>query len=336
PEGAGAAGGKGRRGGRAPAADGGTTAAPQSAAADGRGTPSAGGTPGLAEVTGATAWTFGTVPREVSRTVAGHLVTGYPALVDETTSVGLRVFPGPAEQAGAMRAGVIRLLSLRVPSPAKYVLEHLSNTEKLTFSQNPHGSVAALISDCSLAAIDKLVPEQLPWTQKEFDALYELVRAELIDTVFTVTATVEKILSSHRRISKQLKGTTSLAMITALNDIRSQLEHLVYPGFVAKTGYSQLSHLPRYLRGIEMRLEKLATNVARDNAGTAVVQRLEDEYDDAVAALAAGARKSAPDLQRVRWMLEELRISLFAQELGTAYSVSEKRIRAALGEALAA
>ncbi|TDK27584.1 ATP-dependent RNA helicase HrpA [Arthrobacter crusticola] len=336
PEASGAGGGKARRGGRSPSADGGPAAAPQSAGGPGRGTPSAGGTPGLAEVTGATAWTFGTVPREVSRTVAGHLVTGYPALVDETTAVGLRVFPSPAEQAGAMRAGVIRLLSLRVPSPAKYVLEHLSNTEKLTFSQNPHGSVAALISDCSLAAIDKLVPEQLPWTQQEFDALYELVRAELIDTVFTVTATVEKILSSHRRISKLLKGTTSLAMITALNDIRSQLEHLVYPGFVAKTGYAQLSHLPRYLRGIEMRLEKLASNVARDSAGTAVVQRLEDEYDDAVAALAAGARKSAPDLQRVRWMLEELRISLFAQELGTAYSVSEKRIRAALGEALAA
>jgi ATP-dependent helicase HrpA len=276
------------------------------------------------------------VPREVSRTVAGHLVTGYPAIVDETTSVGLKVFPNAAEQSEAMRAGVIRLLSLRVPSPAKYVLEHLSNTEKLTFSQNPHGSVAALIGDCTLAAVDKLVPERLPWTQKEFDALYEVVRAELIDTVFTVTATVEKILSSHRRIQKQLKGTTSLAMITALNDVRSQLEHLVYPGFVARTGYAQLAHLPRYLRGIEMRLEKLASNVPRDNAGTTVVQRLEDEYDDAVAALAAGARKVPPDLLKVRWMLEELRISLFAQELGTAYSVSEKRIRAALGEALAA
>ncbi len=291
--------------------------------------------PAVAERSGETTWVFGTIGREVSRTVAGHLVTGFPAIVDEGTTVGLRVFPTAGEQATVMRAGIIRLLSLRIPSPAKYVLEHLSNTEKLTFSQNPHGSVAELIRDCSIAAIDKLVPDELPWTEEAFDRLYEEVRAELIDTVFTVTATVEKVLASNRRIQKQLRGTTSLALITALNDVRSQLEHLVYPGFVAATGYAQLFHLPRYLRAIEIRLEKLPTNVQRDGVGTATIQRLEDEYDDAVAALAAGRHRPAA-LARVRWMMEELRVSLFAQDLGTAYSVSEKRIRTALNEALAA
>ncbi|BBE23259.1 hypothetical protein MN0502_21420 [Arthrobacter sp. MN05-02] len=291
--------------------------------------------PAVAERTGETTWAFGTIEREVSRTIGSHRVTGFPAVVDEGTSVGLKVFPDAAQQSTVMRAGVIRLLSLRIPSPAKYVLEHLSNTEKLTFSQNPHGSVAELIRDCSLAAIDKLVPEELPWTEEAFNRLYEEVRAELIDTVFTVTATVEKVLSSHRRIQKQLRGTTSLALITALNDVRSQLEHLVHPGFVAATGYAQLAHLPRYLRAIEVRLEKLPTNVQRDGLGTAVIQRLEDEYDDAVASLAAGRHRPAA-LTRVRWMIEELRVSLFAQDLGTAYSVSEKRVRTALNEALAA
>jgi ATP-dependent helicase HrpA len=290
--------------------------------------------PAVAERTGETAWVFGTIEREVSRTVAGHRVTGFPAIVDEGTSVGLRVFPTACEQATGMRAGIIRLLSLRIPSPAKYVLEHLSNTEKLTFSQNPHGSVAELIRDCSIAAIDKLVPQELPWTEDSFDRLYEEVRAELIDTVFTVTATVEKVLASTRRIQKQLKGTTSLALISALNDIRSQLEHLVHPGFVAATGYAQLFHLPRYLKAIEIRLEKLPTNVQRDGLAMAVVQRLEDEYDDAAASLAAGRHRPAA-LGRVRWMIEELRVSLFAQDLGTAYSVSEKRVRTALNEALA-
>ncbi len=291
--------------------------------------------PAVAERTGEKAWVFGSIEREVSRAVAGHRVTGYPAVVDEGSTVGLRVLPTQGEQVTVMRAGIIRLLSLRIPSPAKYVLEHLSNTEKLTFSQNPHGSVAELIRDCSLAAIDKLVPEELPWTEEAFDRLYEEVRAELIDTVFTVTATVEKVLSSTRRIQKQLKGTTSLALITALNDIRSQLEHLVYPGFVAATGYTQLAHLPRYLRAIEVRLEKLPTTVQRDGLGVAVVQRLEDAYDDAVASLAAGRHRPAA-LSGVRWMIEELRVSLFAQDLGTAYSVSEKRVRTALNEALAA
>ncbi|NKX49969.1 DUF3418 domain-containing protein, partial [Arthrobacter deserti] len=99
-------------------------------------------------------------------------------------------------------------------------------------------------------------------------------------------------------------------------------EQLVYPGFVARTGYAQLSQLPRYLAAIERRLEKLPTNVARDGAQMAIIQRLEDEYDDAVAALLPGAHPG-PGLQRVCWMLEELRVSFFAQELGTAYSVSE-------------
>ncbi|MDN3904050.1 ATP-dependent RNA helicase HrpA [Arthrobacter sp. YD2] len=321
---------------RGPKAPHGPKAAKRTAAAKG-GSPVSGAADNgssVAERTGLTEWSVGTLEKQVQRLVAGHTVTGYPALVDEGSTAGVRIFQSPGEQQAAMRAGVIRLLVLRVPSPAKYVLEHLSNTEKLTFSQNPHGSVAALIEDCTLAAVDKLTPEALPWSRAEFDALYETVRAELIDTVFTVTAIVEKILSSTRRINKALKGTTSLALISALNDIRAQLENLVYPGFVARTGYAQLMHLPRYLAGIERRLEKLPNNVQRDGLQMAVVQGLEDDYDDAVAALAPG-RGTPPELAEVRWMIEELRISFFAQELGTVRSVSEKRIRTALNSALA-
>lgn len=302
----------------------------------------AGGQASFEEQSGLTGWAVGTLQPQVQRLVAGHMVTGFPALVDEGSTVGLRVFQNAGEQAAAMRDGVIRLLALRVPSPARYVLEHLSNTEKLTFTQNPHGSVASLIEDCTLAAIDKLVPpvtaaggKLQPATEAEFDALYEHVRAELIDTVFTVTAVVEKILSSARRIEKRLKGSSSLALISALNDIKSQLGQLVYPGFVARTGYAQLSQLPRYLAGVEKRLDKLPTNVQRDGLNMAIVQRLEDDYDNALAALVPSGRPPAA-LTHVRWMLEELRISLFAQELGTAYSVSEKRVRTALNEALAA
>lgn len=309
--------------------DAGSSAARQPAEVPGAGAP-----PGFREQDGLTEWTVGTVRRQVSSTVNGHTVTGYPALVDQGTSVSLRVFQTAEEQQEAMRGGVVRLLALRVPAPDRYVLEHLSNTEKLTFSQNPHGSVSSLIADCALAAIDKLTPAELPWDRESFDRLYEVVRAELIDTVFSVTAVVERILASTRRIEKQLKGTTSLALISALNDIKSQLEQLAYPGFVARTGYAQLSQLPRYLTAIEKRLERLPGNVQRDALNMAAVQRLEDDYDDAVSALLPG-RKAGPELTQVRWMLEELRVSLFAVELGTAYSVSEKRIRAVLNKALA-
>ncbi|MCH6469725.1 ATP-dependent RNA helicase HrpA [Sinomonas terrae] len=313
-----------------------TTAAGDGAAVSGRSQ--------LAERTGLTEWSVGTIPRTASTVVAGHTVTGYPALMDEGRgtkgqpkargSVALRVFQSEDDQLLAHRGGVIRLLALRVPPPDRYVLEHLNNREKLTFSQNPHGSVADLIADCVLAAIDRLVPAALPWDRAAFDALYDHVRAELIDTVFAVTAIVEEILASANRIAKQLKGTTSLALVSGLNDVKAQLEQLVYPGFVARTGYAQLMHLPRYLRAIERRLEKMPANVQRDAVAMATVQSLEDDYDDAVAALAPTGRNRAK-LERVRWMIEELRVSLFAVELGTAGKVSEKRVRQALNEALA-
>ncbi|MCT9870212.1 ATP-dependent RNA helicase HrpA [Paenarthrobacter aurescens] len=325
----------------------GATPATTSPAKGGKATGSANSQPSTAAITGASAgngavaersgiteWDFGTVERQVTRTVKGHDVTGFPAVVDEGKSVALRVFQTRAEQEAAMRGGVIRLLALRIPPPDRYVLEHLSNMEKLTFSQNPHGSVSALIADCALAAIDKLTPQDLPWDRASFDALYEVVRAELIDTVFTVTAVVERVLASTRRIQKQLKSNASLPLISALNDMKSQLEQLVHPGFVAQTGYAQLSQLPRYLQAIEKRLEKLPGNVQRDSLNMAIVQGLEDDYDDAVSALLPG-RRAGTELTRVRWMIEELRVSLFAVELGTAYSVSEKRIRTVLNQALA-
>ncbi|MGN5731879.1 ATP-dependent RNA helicase HrpA [Arthrobacter psychrochitiniphilus] len=296
--------------------------------------PSATGSSGIAERSGITVWDVGVLPHEIKRLVAGHTVTGYPALVDEGATAGVRVFQRQDVAEKAMRGGVIRLLALRIPSPDRYVLDHLNNTEKLTFSQNPHGSVTELIADCTLATIDKLTPAALPWNQKDFDALYEVVRAELVDSVFSVTAVVERVLASKVRIQKALQASTSLPLISACNDVRQQLELLVYPGFVAKTGFAQLSALPRYLSAIEKRLEKLPSNVTRDGQSMAAVQRLEDEYDDAMAALLPGQRSTA-GLEHVRWMIEELRVSLFAVELGTAYSVSEKRVRVALAKAMA-
>ncbi|GAA5226315.1 ATP-dependent RNA helicase HrpA [Paeniglutamicibacter antarcticus] len=278
----------------------------------------------------------GSITTKVVSEVAGQQVTAYPALVDAKTSVRLTVFRNEAEQLAAHRSGVIRLLLLKVPSPSRYVLDHLNNTEKLVFTQNPHGSVESLIQDCSMAAVDRLVPQSLPFTKSGFDALYEKVRAELIDTVFDVTAIVEKVLSGTRRINKEIKSASSMALINALNDVKTQLSQLVYPGFVASTGYAQLAQLPRYIAAIEKRLEKLKDgNVARDNAATLDIQGLEDEYDAALEMLLPGMI-TPPVLASVKWMLEEYRVSLFAQELGTAYSVSGKRIRTAVREGLAA
>lgn len=275
----------------------------------------------------------GEIPRKVQRIIATQAVNGYPALVDEGSSVGLRIFPTEAEQLHAQRRGIIRLLQLQVPSPVRYVSEHLSHKEKIVFTQNPHGSIDELIRDCTVAALDHLVPHTPIFTYAEYSELYEHVRAELIETVFDVTKLVAEILSEATALKKAIKKATSLTTMHAVSDVKAQMENLVYPGFVAKTGYDQLVHIPRYLKAAQVRLTKLGPNLHRDNQLMLTVQDLEDSYDNAVKSLPAGT--IVPDaLRRVNWMIEELRVSFFAQELGTAYTVSEKRIAKAQREAL--
>ena len=298
----------------------------------------AGASGGVREITGLTAFPAdmfpdGAIPRKVQRVIATQAVNGYPALVDEGSSVGLRIFPTEAEQLHAQRRGIIRLLQLQVPSPVRYVSEHLSHKEKIVFTQNPHGSIDELIRDCTVAALDHLVPHTPIFTQTEYSELYEHVRAELIETVFDVTKLVAEILSEATALKKAIKKATSLTTMHAVSDVKAQMENLVYPGFVAQTGYDQLVHIPRYLKAAQVRLTKLGPNLHRDNQLMLTVQDLEDSYDNAVKSLPAGT--IVPDaLRRVNWMIEELRVSFFAQELGTAYTVSEKRIAKAQREAL--
>lgn len=294
---------------------------------------STGAAQGLREVSGLTDWPEQDLPRKVERVIATQTVAGYPALVDEGPSVAVRIFPSQVEAMTAQRGGVIRLLKLNTPSPERYVSEHLNNREKLVFTQNPHGSIDALISDCTVAAIDRLTPASPPWTREEYQELFNQVRAELIDTVFAMTKLVADILSEASRVQKLIKKSSSLAVLHAMSDMKSQLENLVYPGFVTETGAAQLHHLPRYLKAMGKRIEKLGPNLHRDNQLMLTVQELEDTYDQAVQSLPAGVSPSS-ELEQVGWMLEELRVSFFAQELGTAYTVSEKRIRATLREAL--
>lgn len=259
---------------------------------------------------------------------------------DGAPAAGLVVARSAEDQAAWHRAGVIALLMATLPSTHRYVVDHLDNREKLTFTQNPHGSVESLVRDSTHAAVDRLVGQELPFTEAEFRALFDRVRAELIDTVFAVTALVAQVLGGAAEVRRRLKGTVSLAVAPAKSDVKAHLEQLVFDGFVAATGWQQLQHLPRYVQGMLTRLDRLDAggHLQRDGQSMAVVQGLEDEFDAAVAA----HRTRFPDtpvpaeLERVRWLIEELRVSFFAQELGTAVSVSEKRVRQALQRAKAA
>ncbi|WP_270263050.1 ATP-dependent RNA helicase HrpA [Kocuria marina] len=304
------------------------SARPAPGASPGSGAPQA----ASLERTDLTAWPEPDPPRRVETIVAGQTVTGYPTLVavraadaTQPPRVDLRILSDPEEQRAAQRDGVIALLHRTLPSVHRYVVDHLSQKERLIFTQNPHGSVEALITDCTIAAIDRLVPEEPPFTRDEFRAVAEHVRAELIDTVFAVTALVTTALTEANTVRKRLKKPGSLGAVAAFKDMSEQLSRLIHPGFVARTGWRALQHVPRYLAGINVRLDKLSGHLQRDAVAMQTVHDLEAEYRAAVDAVPSTVPTPAA-LRAVRWDLEELRISFFAQELGTAHTVSEKRI----------
>ncbi|MEH0841642.1 ATP-dependent RNA helicase HrpA [Micromonospora sp. CPCC 205711] len=284
--------------------------------------------------TGLGEWSIGTLPRTIEQVRAGYAVTAYPALVDEGSTVGVKVFDSEAEQAAAHWAGTRRLLRLTVPSPAKFLQGRLSNEAKLALSRNPHGSVQALIEDAAGAAIDKLIGEAggPAWDAEGFAALRDRVRADLVDTVVEVMDRVRRVLAAAYAVEQRLGATRNLAVVAALADIRNQLAGLVHPGFVTEAGYARLPDLLRYLTAIERRLDRLPGNPQRDKSQQDRVAVVQKEYADLLAALPPSRRQSAA-VRQIRWMIEELRVNVFAQALGTPYPVSEQRIYRAMDDA---
>ncbi|MER6752811.1 ATP-dependent RNA helicase HrpA [Micromonospora echinofusca] len=284
--------------------------------------------------TGLRTWSIEDLPRTIEQVRAGYAVTAYPALVDEGDTVGVKVFDSPAEQEAAHWAGTRRLLRLTVPSPAKFLQGRLSNEAKLALSRNPHGGVQELISDAAGAAIDKLIGDAggPAWDAEGFAALRERVRADLVDTVVEIMDRVRRVLAAAYAVEQRLGATRNLAVVAALADIRAQLNGLVHKGFVTETGYARLPDLLRYLTAIERRLDRLPGNPQRDKQQQDRVAVVQKEYQEMLAALPPSRRQSTA-VRQIRWMVEELRVNVFAQALGTPYPVSEQRIYRAMDEA---
>jgi ATP-dependent helicase HrpA len=276
---------------------------------------------------GLTSWNFGTLPRVFRE----DTVVAYPALADAGDTVDVRLFETEAAARAAMWAGTRRLILLGAPSPVKSIAGSLSTRAKLALSHNPHGGVAALFADCVTCAADYLMAGAggPAWDREGFERLSAAVRSGLHEVTADVVTHVESALHLVHAIAVRLDEAKADAVRPAVADMRAQLSGLIYPGFVTATGYRRLVHLTRYLRGIERRLDKLPENPARDAAGMAIAQRVEQAFRQEVADLPA-ARRHDPDVTEVRWMLEELRVSLFAQTLGTQAPISENRILAAL------
>ncbi|HHF6447857.1 TPA: ATP-dependent RNA helicase HrpA [Haemophilus influenzae] len=272
-------------------------------------------------------WSFADLPQCYEQKQRGFSVKAFPAIVDEKDAVGIKLFETEFEQSVAMQQGLRRLLLLNVPSPIKYLHEKLPNKAKLGLYFTPFGRVLDLIDDCIACAVDKLIADfgGFVWDEAGFEKLRDFVRENLNEVTVDIAQKVEQILTLTYQLNQRLKGKMDFTMAFALSDIKSQLASLVYQGFVQKSGYDRLPDLQRYLQAIDKRIDKLAQDVNRDRAAMLRVEQVQQAYQQLLAKLPK-SKPISDEVAEIRYMIEELRVSLFAQQLGTKYQISDKRI----------
>lgn len=283
------------------------------------------------EKSGYTEWSFAPLEKEFINKSAGFEVKAYPALVEEKDSVAIKLFDQEHSALSAHKQGLRKLTKLNIPSPLKYIQEKLPNKAKLGLYFNPFGQVKALIDDCIDAGIDQLLfnfsqTHNSEIREKEhFDQLVDYVRAEINDQVLSIAQKVEKALTCAHGIQKKLKGNVPLNMISAHGDIKQHLGSLIFTGFVSDVGAGRLDDLFRYVEGISRRMEKLAIDPNKDRMHQLNIEKIQQKYESHLSKVPKGL-PIPQQLIEVRWMLEELRVSFYAQQLGTAYPISAKRI----------
>jgi ATP-dependent helicase HrpA len=278
-------------------------------------------------------WSFGDLPERFEQKRGGYSVKAYPALVDEKDSVAIQLFETEQEQQQMMWQGTRRLLLLNIPSPVKYLHEKLPNKAKLGLYFNPFGKVLDLIDDCIACGVDQLIELHggLAWNEDNFNQLKEFIRAELNESVVDIARQVEQILTTAHNINKRLKGRVDISLALALSDIKAQIGGLIYRGFVCQSGKKRLPDILRYLQAIERRMDKLPLDPHRDRVQMLKVERVQNSYQQLLNKLPAHKPVST-EVSDIRWMIEELRVSYFAQQLGTPFPISDKRVMQAIDQ----
>ncbi|MDQ2836037.1 MAG: ATP-dependent RNA helicase HrpA [Actinomycetota bacterium] len=276
-------------------------------------------------------WDFDELPRIVRRELNGNVLTGYPALAELDGTVAIRVLDNPDSQRRSHWAGTRQLLVNTLPSPVKTLIRGLDQRQRLTLSRAPHGSPAALLADCVAAAVDaSLRTAGGPvWTRPEFDRLRKAVGADLVPAAGRLLVTVEAIIAAVQDVEVRLANLTGQPLRPVIEQVRTQLDELVYPGFVLATG-GQLPQLRRYLKAMAQRLDDAQTNLGRDRDRQAQVSVVLTDLAELRAKL--GDRLDPAEFDGLRWLIEEFRVSVFAQKLGTTGPVSIRRIQAAMDD----
>ncbi|WP_027799935.1 ATP-dependent RNA helicase HrpA [Paraburkholderia dilworthii] len=285
-------------------------------------TASQGGAAGTALYEKLTTWNFGKLPELLEIRRGGQTLFGYPALVDRGTHCDVEVFDSPDEAARIHRAGLRRLFALQLKEPIKYLEKNLPGLREMAMQFMTRGTQEELRDQLIDTALDRAcLQDPLPDDDMSFHTRRDEGRSRLTLLAQEITRLVGQILGEYAAVQKKLVQAKSFT--AAYADMQNQLDALIGKRFVVETPYSQLTHFPRYLKGIALRIDKLKADPARDARQFAEFQPLLQNYQRAVA-----QRGGVPDarLSEFRWLLEELRISLFAQELRTPMPVSVKRL----------
>ncbi len=278
-------------------------------------------------------WDFGTLPEELEFSRNGIALKGYPALVVEGDKLALRVLDHRDRAEAAHREGLKRLIALRLREQTRYLHRNLPGLAPMALHYIRVGTQEQLRDDLYAAVLDRaFLSEGLPRDRAAFEACLERGRGQLMTIADEVCASVGRALASFHEVRKRIAGQVPLAWIEAVKDVQAQLDALIHPGFVAATPYAWLARLPVYLKAAELRVQRLGGQLERDRSRRAEIQRLWNAYLQR----RDRHRKQGiedPELERVRWMIEELRVSQFAQELKTAFPISAKRVEEQLAKA---
>ncbi|WP_392551329.1 ATP-dependent RNA helicase HrpA [Orbus wheelerorum] len=278
-------------------------------------------------------WDFGDLPKVYEKKQQNYMVKAYPTLVDEGKSVAIKLVEREDEQARLMQQGIKRLIYLNIPSPIKYLHDKLPNKAKLGLYFNPFGKITDLIDDCIYCGINYLIEKDhgIIFSQADFSPLLDKIKGDINEVIVSIAGQVERILTLNYAINKKLKGRLDLNMALSLADIKQHLSRLIYKGFVADSSYQKLPDVYRYLQAIDKRIDKLYADPNKDRLHLIVVEHVTKQYIELWQNRELH-KIAEHKLKQLRWMIEELRVNLFAQQLGTPYPISEKRINQFIDE----
>jgi ATP-dependent helicase HrpA len=277
------------------------------------------------ELSGLTAWSFGVLPELLEVSVAGRKIVGFPALVDEGDTVALRAFDTPEKATAAHRAGLRRLFALELREQVKYIEKNLPGLRDVALAFLPFGTEAELKAQLVAATLERTcMMGPLPATAEDFARRKEEGRGRIGLVAQEIARLVGTILAEHGALQKKLAQLK--AFPAATEDIKAQCAQLLVKGFIVATPFERLAHFPRYLKAAALRIDKLRADPDRDERLAKDFALLARPFErEWLAQLKSGAPE--PALADFRWLLEELRVALFAQELKTPVPVSVKRLQ---------